>query len=105
MNFLVLFFCLVVNNNSCGKSFPLKILKLIYRVVPVLSLTADFNFFSCVSDNLTFTLLCSTIYINCKTFIFPFANSNIVSFDFSRIGYSLIFVPAASSTTPLNTIC
>ena len=47
----------VVNNNSCGKLFPLNIFKLILKVVPVLFLTAVFSFFSRVSDNLTFTLL------------------------------------------------
>ena len=78
-------FCLVVSNNSCGKSFSANIFKFILRVVPVLSLTANFNFFSCVSDNLTFTLLYSTIYINCETFVVPFANSSIVSFDCSRM--------------------
>ena len=98
MNFLV--FCLVASDNSCGKLFPLIILKLILRVVPVLSLTADFNFFSCVSDNLTFTLFYSTIYTNYKTFAVPFANSNIISFDFSRIVYSLIFVLFSPPTTP-----
>ena len=71
MNFLVLFFCLVVNNNSCGKSFPLNIFKFILRVVPVLFSTAAFNFFSRVFDNLTFTLLYLTIYISYKTFLAP----------------------------------
>ena len=33
--FLEFVFCLDVNNNSCGKSFPLKIFKLILKVVPV----------------------------------------------------------------------
>ena len=75
----------VVSNNSCDKSFALNIFKLILRVVPVLSLAATFRFFSCASDNLTFTSLYSTIYINYKTFAVPFANSNIVSFDFSSI--------------------
>ena len=97
MNFLV--FCLVVSDHSCGKLFPLIISKLILRVVPVLSLTADFNFFSCVSDNLTFTLLYSTIYTNYRTFVVPLENSSIVSFDFSRIVYSLIFVLSSPPTT------
>ena len=61
--FLTFVFRLVVNNNSCGKSFPLNIFKLILRAVPVLFLTAVFSFFSWVSDNLTFTLLYSTIYM------------------------------------------
>ena len=78
----------------------MNIYKLILRVVPVLVLTTVFSFFSCVSDNLTFTLLYSTIYINYKTFAVPFANSSIVSFDFSRIVYNLIFVPATPPTTP-----
>ena len=38
-------FCLVVNNNSCGKLFPLNIFKYILKVVPVLFLTAVFSFF------------------------------------------------------------
>ena len=42
--------CLVVSHNSCGRSFPLNIFKLILRVVAVLFLTAVFSF-SCVSDN------------------------------------------------------
>ena len=61
--FLSFVFCLIVSNNSCGKLFPSNILKLILRVVPVLSLTAVFSFFSWVSDNLTFILLYSTIYM------------------------------------------
>ena len=47
--FLTFVFRLVVNNNSCGKSFPLNIFKLILRAVPVLFLTPRFSFFSCVS--------------------------------------------------------
>ena len=103
--FLNFVFCLFVNNNSCGESIPLSIFKFILRVVPVLFLTAVFSFFSWVSDNLTFTLLYSTIYINYKTFVVPFANSSIVSFDCSRIVYSLIFVLLVPPTTPWNTIC
>ena len=62
--FLSFVFCLFVNNNSWGRSFLSSIFKLVLRVpVPVLFLTAVFNFFSCVSDNLTFTLLYSTIYM------------------------------------------
>ena len=34
--FLSFAFCLVINNNSCGKSFPLNIFKFILRVVLVL---------------------------------------------------------------------
>ena len=51
--FLSFVFCVVVNNNSYGKSFSANIFKLILRVIPVLSLTAVF---SCASDNLTFTV-------------------------------------------------
>ena len=43
--FLSFGFCLVVNNNSCGKLFTLTLFKLILRVVPVLFLTAVFSFF------------------------------------------------------------
>ena len=39
-------FCLVVNNNSCDKLFPLNIFKFILKVVPVSFLTAVFSFFS-----------------------------------------------------------
>ena len=92
-------FCLVVNNDSGGISFILNTLKLILKV-PVLFLTAVFSFFSWVPDNLTFTLLYLTIYTNYRTFAVPFGNSSIVSFGFSRIFYSFIFVPAAPSTTP-----
>ena len=42
--FLTFVFCLVVNNNSCGKLFPLNILKLILNVVSVLVLTTFFSF-------------------------------------------------------------
>ena len=59
--FLSSIYCLVVNNNSCGRSFPSTIFKLILWVVPVLFLTAVFGFFSYVSVNFTFTLLYSTI--------------------------------------------
>ena len=61
--FISVAFCLVVNNNSCGKSFPLKIFKRIFKIVPVLFLAAVFSFFSYISDNLTFSLLNSTIYM------------------------------------------
>ena len=71
MHFSALFFCLVVNNNSRGRSFPSRILKIILRVVPVLFLAAVFSFFSCVSDNLTFTLLYSTIDIIHRAFAVP----------------------------------
>ena len=59
--FLTFVFCLVVNNNSCGKLFPLNIFKLILKVVHVLFLTAFLIFFSSVFDNLIFALLYSTI--------------------------------------------
>ena len=42
--FLTFVFCLVVNNNSRGKLFPLNIFKFILKVVPVLFLTAFFFF-------------------------------------------------------------
>ena len=61
--FLGFVFCLVVNNNSFGKSSPSNILKIILKVVPVLSLTAVFSFFSCVSVSFTFTLLYSIVYM------------------------------------------
>ena len=54
-------YCLVVSNNSWGRSFPSKIFKLILRVVPVF-LTAGFSFLTCVSVNFTFTLLYWKIY-------------------------------------------
>ena len=53
--FLNFDFCLVVNNNSCGKPFRLNIVKLIFKAIPILFLTGVFSFFSWVSDNLTFT--------------------------------------------------
>ena len=40
--FLTFVFCLVVNNNSCGKLFPLNVFKLVLKVVPVWFLTAFF---------------------------------------------------------------
>ena len=61
--FLSFVFYLVVNNHWCGRSFSLSIFKLILRAVPFLLLTAIFNFFSCVSDNLIFTLVYSAIYM------------------------------------------
>ena len=99
--FLSFVFCLVVSNNSCGKSFPLNIFKLILRVVPVLSLTAVFSFFSWVSDNLTFTLLYSTIYINYRTFAVPLENCKVVSFDFSKTVHTceLVF------SIPWDSVC
>ena len=78
---LLLKACLAVSNNLCGKSFPLYIFEL---VVPVLFLTASFSFYIWVFDNLTFSLVYSAIYINYRTFVVLFENSNIVSFDFSR---------------------
>ena len=49
--------------NSCGKLFPLNIFEFFLKVVPVLFLTAVLRFFNWASDNLTFTLLYSTIYM------------------------------------------
>ena len=98
-------FCLVVSNNSCGRSFPSNIYKLIHRVVPVLFLTAVFSLFSCVSVNFAFTLLYSTICTNYKTLAVHFAKSSIASFGCSRIVDSLIFVPSSLPTTPWNTTC
>ena len=65
--FLSFVFCLVVSNNSCGKSFPSNIFELILSVVPVLFLTAVFSFSSCASLNFTSTLLYLTIYTNYRT--------------------------------------
>ena len=90
--FLSFVFCLVDSNNSCGTSFPLNIFKLTLRVVPVLFLTAVFSFFSYVSDNLTFTLLYSSIYTNYRTFAVPLEDSSIASLNCWRTVYSLIFV-------------
>ena len=61
--FLSYAFCVVVNNDSWGRSFSSNIFKLLLKVVPVLFLTAVFSFFSCVSVNFTFSLLYSTIYM------------------------------------------
>ena len=59
--FLNLVFCLVVNNNSCGRSFLLKFLIPNINVAPSLDLTAFFNLFNCTFVNLQSTLLYSTI--------------------------------------------
>ena len=67
------------------QSFPVNIFKRILRLVPALFLTAFFSFFGWVSDNLSFTLLYSTIYINYRTFVVPLENSSFASLDFSRI--------------------
>ena len=83
--FLSFAFCLVVNNNSWGRSFSLNILKLILRVVPVFFLTAVFSFFRFVSVNFTLTLLYSTIYTIYRSFVVPLENCSIVSFDCSRM--------------------
>ena len=68
--FLNLVFCLVVNNNSGGKSFPLNILIFILKIRLCLFLTAVFSLFNCESDSLAFTLLYSTIYIFTKLLLF-----------------------------------
>ena len=86
------FFCLVVNNNSCGRSFLLNMFKLILRVALVLFLAAGSSFFSWVCDNLTFTLLYSTIYINCRTFAVPLENFKVVSFDVSKTVHNCEFL-------------
>ena len=83
--FLSFAFYLVVSNNSWGRSFPSNIFKLILKVVPVLSLTAIFIGFNCLSVNFTFTLLYSTIYTIYRTFVVLLENSSIVSFDCSRM--------------------
>ena len=49
--FLSFVFCLIVSNISCGRSFPSRVFRFIVKVVPVLSLTAVFGFFSCASVN------------------------------------------------------
>ena len=85
--------------------FCAHIFKLILRVVNVLLLTTVFSFFSCVSDNLIFTLLYWTIYINYKSFSVPLENCKVVSFGCSRIAYSLIFVLSSPPSTAWNTIC
>ena len=69
--FLSFVFYLVVNNSSWGRLFPSNIFKLILTVVPVLSLTAVFSYFSCLSDNLAFTLLYLTICFIHRTFAVP----------------------------------
>ena len=61
--FLSFVFCHVVSNNSCGRSFPLSIFKLIHKVASVLHLTTVFSFSTCTSINFTFILLYSTIYM------------------------------------------
>ena len=43
--FFIFVFCLILSNNSSGKSFWLNIFRLIFKVVPVLFLTASFSFF------------------------------------------------------------
>ena len=63
----------------------IKYFKFILKVFLVLFLTTVFSFFSCASDNFTFTLLYSVIYTNCRTFPVLLQNSNTVSFDCSRI--------------------
>ena len=70
--FLNLVDCLVVNNNSWGKLFLLNILMFILKVAPVWFLTAVFSLFSCEFDNLTFTLLYTTIYIFLQSFCCSF---------------------------------
>ena len=82
--FLSFVFCLVVSNNSCGKSFPLNIFKLIPRAVPVLFLTAVFSFFSWVPDNLTFYRI-ERFICSYNMFVVPLENSSIVSFEYSRM--------------------
>ena len=69
--FLNFVFCLVVYDNSWGKLFPLNIFIFILKINPVWFLDADFNLFSCEFDNLTFTLLYSTISTIHRTFVVP----------------------------------
>ena len=101
MHFSALFFVLLSIIINVVNRFHHTFLKLILKVVPVLSLTAVFNFFSRISDNLTFTLLYSTTYINYKTFVVPFENCKMVSFDFSRMSKTFVAVVAFS----VNVIC
>ena len=53
---------LVVNHNSCGRSFLLKFLMPNLNVAPSLDLTAFFNLFNCTCVNFQFTSLYSTIF-------------------------------------------
>ena len=46
--FLILVVRLVVRNNSCGNSSPLKFSLFTLNIVRVLVFAADFNFFYCV---------------------------------------------------------
>ena len=59
--FLNLVFCLVVNNNSCGRSSLLKFLIPNLNVAPSLDLTAFLNLFNYTFVNLRFTSVYSTI--------------------------------------------
>ena len=61
--FLNFVFYLVVNSSSWDNLHPPNILLFILSVTPVWSLAGDFSLFNCESDNLTFTLLYSVIYI------------------------------------------
>ena len=105
MHFLVLFFVSLSIIIHLVNHFHSTFLKLFLKLFLFYSWHHFFSFFSWVSDNLTFNLLYSTIYINYRTFTVPFANSSIVCFDFSRIVYSLIFELFSLPTTPWNTIC
>ena len=109
--FLSFVFCLIVNNNSCGKLFSWNIPVLILKVVPVLFFTA----FVCTFDNKnnnnknnnnenendkwewqmrmtnenennwsSIFNLCQ-LYIYYNTFVVPSENFSIVSFDCSRM--------------------
>ena len=69
--FLNVFLYLVVSNSSWGKLFPSNLLKLILKVVAALFLTAAFRFFSSIPDDLTFTLLYSTVHTIYRTFAVP----------------------------------
>ena len=60
--FLNLVFCLVVSNNSWGKSLLLKFFAPNVKVVPSLFLTASFSLLNCKFVSLTFILVYSTIY-------------------------------------------
>ena len=59
--FLNFVFCLVVNNNSCGRSSLLKFLITNLNVAPSLDLTAFLNLFNYTFVNLQSTLLYLTI--------------------------------------------
>ena len=104
--FINFVFCLVVNNNSCGRSFLSSIVKFILRVVPVLLLAAALVFSLAYLSILHLLYCIQPFMCSYNTSVVLLENSSIVSFDCSRMQKTITLVFAAVDfILPVKIIC